>query len=52
MERLKEGEGTLKEVLDGVGKSLEGNEETVRKNLEGLEARVADVVRRLEALEQ
>lgn len=50
VERLAEGEKGLKEVLDGLQKSVGENEGKVRGNLEGLEGRVGSLVERLAKL--
>ncbi|KDE09180.1 hypothetical protein MVLG_00502 [Microbotryum lychnidis-dioicae p1A1 Lamole] len=48
--RLTEAETGLKEVVEGFGMSLQENEGRMKGNLEGLEKRVKEVVRRLEGL--
>jgi nuclear migration protein JNM1 len=47
---LGEGEKGLAEVLEGLEKSVGENEGRMRGNLEGLEARLEGVVRRLDGL--
>lgn len=48
--KLGEGEKGLKEVLEAVEKNVEENEGRMRGNLEGLEARLSEVVGRLDRL--
>lgn len=48
--KLGESEKGLKEVLEGLEKSVGENDERLRGNLQGLEGRVGEVVRRLDQL--
>ncbi|GAA6006904.1 hypothetical protein JCM10207_009133 [Rhodosporidiobolus poonsookiae] len=50
VERLGEGERGLKEVLEGLEKSVGENEGTVRGNLEALDRRVEEIGRRMDRL--
>lgn len=50
VERLGEGEKGLREVLDGLEGSVRDNEARVKGNLEAMEKRVGEVVKRLDAL--
>lgn len=50
VERLDEGEKGLREVVDGLERSVSENEGKVRGNLEGLEGRLGDLVKRMEQL--
>ncbi|GAA5996561.1 uncharacterized protein JCM10292_003051 [Rhodotorula paludigena] len=50
VERLGEGEKGLREVLEGLDGSVRDNEARVKGNLEAMEKRVDEVVKRLDAL--
>lgn len=48
--RVTESEQGLKEVVEGLEASLKHNEEKMKGNLQGLEARVTEVLRRMDQL--
>lgn len=51
VQRLGEGAGGMDQVLRGLEQSLAENDARVQGNLTGLETRIADVLRRMEALD-
>lgn len=48
---LKESEGFLKQLLEGLQESLSANQEVMKNNLEGLQSRIDQILHRLEAID-
>lgn len=51
VEQLKESEGFLKQLLDGLQESMNANQQVMTSNLEGLQGRIDQVLKRIEAIE-
>ena len=51
IEGLKESEGFLKQLLDGLQESMAANQEVMKNNLEGLQSRIDQVLVRVNTLE-